>query len=175
MSFLSLSHELIEQIASYLCSQDLAALMLSCRRFHDVVDRSLLLQYIYRTGLAGVYDPLCDLSTRSIADRMETLRRWEASWSDLGRYLAAPRLVISQSRDQYNEGPCFLSDDYLFYVNSQADPDGLCPSALFYVDLRDALRTGRYQWKQIDYPQGSQWITQAFSIEEHDLVVSALR
>ena len=58
MSFLSLSPELIEEIASYLCARDLAALTLCCKRFRDVVDGSLLLQYAYRTELAGVYDPL---------------------------------------------------------------------------------------------------------------------
>lgn len=173
MSFISLSPELIEEIASYLRAQDLAALALCCKRFRDVVDGSLLLQYTYRTELAGVYDPLWDLSERSISDRLETLRRWEASWSDLGKYLIAPRLVIPAERDLY--GPFFLCDDYLFAVDWQGHPSGMRQPALLYVDLRDALRTGHHTWKQIDYPRGSIAITQAFSIEEDDLVVSVLR
>ena len=178
MSFLCLSPKLIEEIASYLCARDLAALMLCCKRFRDVVDGSLLLQYAYRTELAGVYDPLWDLSVsgRSIAERLETLGRWEASWRDLGRYLAAaPRLVIPAERELF--GPYFLCDDYLFAVDWQGGdqtPDARKP-ALLYVDLRDALRTGQHAWKQIDYPRGSIAITQAFSIEEDDLVVSVLR
>ncbi|KAI9507411.1 hypothetical protein F5148DRAFT_118062 [Russula earlei] len=172
MSFLSLSSELIEQIGSYLRAHDIAAFVLSCRRFRDVVQGSLLLQYSYRTQLAGVYDPLCDLSRRSIVDRMETLRRWEASWCDLGRYLVDPRLVIPSERDLF--GPFFLCDDYLFAVDWQGNPAALRPPALLYVDLRDALRTGQPIWKQIDYPEGSIAITQAFSIEEDDLVVSVL-
>jgi hypothetical protein len=168
MSFLSLSPELIEQVASYLLPQDLAALILTCRWFRDVVDGSLLLQYICRTGRAGVYDPLCDLSTRSITSRMETLRRWEASWANLEMCLAKPQLVISM--DRYVYAPrVFLCNDYLFVANWQG-----IPPALFYVDLRDALFKGPYQWKQIEYPRGSMLVTQAFSIEENDLVVSVL-
>jgi hypothetical protein len=184
MSLLSLSPELIEAIASYLRAQDLASLTLSCKRCRDVVAGSLLLQYTYRTELAGVYDPLSDLSaSRSIAERMETLRRWEASWADLGRYLTrSPRLVIPAERDLY--GPFFLTDDYLFAVDWQGGQEhgqesietmDRFPPALLYVDLRDALRTGQHLWKRIDYPHNSIAITQAFSIEEDDLVVSVLR
>ena len=174
MSFLSLSPELIEEIAFYLRARDIAALVLSCRRFHDIVRGSVLLQYAYRTELAGVYDLLRDLSRCSIVDRMESLRRWEASWADLGRYLSAgPRLVIPAERDLF--GPFFLRDDYLFAVDWQGHPTGLRQPALLYVDLRDALRTGQHSWRQIHYPRGSIAITQAFSIEEDDLVVSVLR
>jgi hypothetical protein len=173
MSFHALSPELIEEIASYLRAQDLAALVLSCRRFRDVVHGSLLLLYACRTELAGVYDSLFDLPARSVADRLKTLRLWEASWSDLGRCLTSPRLVIPAERDLY--GPFFLCDDYLFAVDWQGQPTGQRQPALLYVDLREALRTGQHLWKQIDYPRGSIAITQAFSIEEDDLVVSVLR
>ncbi|KAF8263734.1 hypothetical protein EI94DRAFT_1740257 [Lactarius quietus] len=160
MSFLSLSTELIEKIASFLRAQDLAVLRLCCRRTRHIVEGSLLLQYLYRVGQAGVYDPLWDLPSRSIVERIETLERWEASWNNIGKYLAVPRLVIPAERDLF--GPFFLCDDYLF------------APALLYVDLRDALRSGQHRWKQIDYPPGSIAITQAFSIEEDDLVVSVL-
>ena len=175
MSLLSLSPELIEQIALCLRARDISSLSLSCKRFHDIVRGSLLLKYAYRTDLAGVYDPLRDLSRRSIVDRIETLRRWEASWEDLARYLSAapPRLVIPAERDLF--GPFFLRDDYLFAVHWQGYPTGLHQPALLYVDLRDALRTGQHSWRKIDYPKGSIAITQAFSIEEDDLVVSVLR
>jgi len=175
MSLLSLSPELIEEIALYLRARDISSLALSSTRFHDIVNGSLLLQYTYRTELSGVYDPLRDLSRYSIVDRMKTLKRWEASWNDLGRYLSAapPRLVIPAERDLF--GPFFLRDDYLFAVDWQGHPTGLRQPALLYVDLRDALRTGQHSWRKIDYPKGSIAITQAFSIEEDDLVVSVLR
>ncbi|KAH9955669.1 hypothetical protein BC827DRAFT_1235548 [Russula dissimulans] len=172
MSFLSLSPELIEQIALYLRAHDVAAFVLCCRRFRDIVQGSLLLQYSYCTERAGVYDPLWDLPRPPIIDRIEALKRWEASWSDLGRYLIAPRLVIPSERDLF--GPFFLCDDYLFAVDWQGNPTGSRQPALLYIDLRDALRTGQHVWKQIDYPEGSIAITQAFSIEEDDLVVSVL-
>ena len=175
MSLLSLSPELIEQIALYLRARDISSLSLSCKRFHDIVRGSLLLKYAYRIDLAGVYDPLRDLSRRSIVDRIQSLRRWEASWDDLTRYLSAapPRLVIPAERDLF--GPFFLRDDYLFAVHWQGHPTSLHQPALLYVDLRDALRTGKHSWRKIDYPKGSIAITQAFSIEEDDLVVSVLR
>lgn len=172
MSFLSLSTELIEKIASCLRAQDLAVLRLCCRRIHHIVEGSLLLQYLYRMEQAGVYDPLWDLPGRSIIDRLETLGRWEASWNDIGKYLVTPRLEIPAERDLF--GPFFLCDDYLFAVDWQGNPTSLRQPALLYVDLRDALRTGQHLWKQIDYPPGSIAITQAFSIEEDDLVVSVL-
>ena len=177
MSLLTLSPELIEEIALYLRARDISSLALSSRRFHDIVCGSLLLQYAHRTELAGVHDPLQDLSRRSIVDRMASLRRWEASWKDLAKYLSAaaspPRLVIPAERDLF--GPFFLRDDYLFAIDWQGHPTGLRQPALLYVDLRDALRTGQHLWRKIDYPKDSIAITQAFSIEEDDLVVSVLR
>lgn len=106
---------------------------------------------------------------------MESLRRWEASWKDLGRYLSAapPCLVIPAERDLF--GPFFLRDDYLFVVDWQGHLASLRQPALLYVDLRDALRTGQRSWRKIDYLKDSIVITQAFSIEEDDLVVSVLR
>ncbi|KAH9059411.1 hypothetical protein EDB83DRAFT_2607181 [Lactarius deliciosus] len=172
MSFLSLSTELIEKIASCLRAQDIAVLRLCCRRMHLIVEGSLLLQYLYRMERAGVYDPLWDLPSRPIIDRLEALERWETSWNDIEKYLVTPRLVIPAERDLF--GPFFLCDDYLFAVDWQGHPNGLRQPALLYVDLRDALRTGQHRWKQIDYPPGSIAITQAFSIEEDDLVVSVL-
>jgi hypothetical protein len=172
MSFLSLSTELIEKIVSCLRARDVAVLRLCCRRIHHIVEGSLLLQYLYRVEQAGMYDPLWDLPRRSITDRLETLERWEASWNNIGKYLAVPRLVIPAERELF--GPFFICDDYLFAVDWQGHPAGRQP-ALLYVDLRDALRTGQHRWKQIDYPPRSIAITQAFSIEEDDLVVSVLR
>ena len=83
-----------------------------------------------------------------------------------------PRLVIPAERELF--GPYFLCDDYLFAVDWQGGDQtpGARKPALLYVDLRDALRTGQHAWKQIDYPRDSIAITQAFSVEEDDLVIS---
>jgi hypothetical protein len=72
-------------------------------------------------------------------------------------------------------GPFFLRDDYLFPIDWQGHPTGLRQPALLYIDQRDALRTGQHNWRKINYPKDSIAITQAFSIEEDDLVVSVLR
>jgi hypothetical protein len=103
---------------------------------------------------------------------MESLRHREASWNDLGRYLSHRRGRVS-SWDLF--GPYFLRDDYLFAVDWQDHPTGLRQPALLYIDLRDAHRTSQHSWRRIDYPKGSIAITQAFSIEEGDLLVSVLR
>jgi hypothetical protein len=172
----TLSPELIEEVARYLRARDFLSLALSSRRFHEIVNGSLLLQYAHRTELAGVYDLLRDLSQCSIIERMELLTRWEASWNDLGRYLSAsPPRLARHTRREGLIGPFFLRDDYLFAVDWQGHPTSLRQPALLYVDLRNALRTGRHRWRKIDYPKGSIEITQAFSIEEDDLVVSVLK
>ena len=167
----SLSLELIEEIALYLRTRDISSLILSCRRFHNIA----VVQYACRTERVGVCDPLHGLSRCSIVDRMESLRRWEASWRELGRYLSAaspPRLVIPAERDSF--GPFFLRDDYLFAIDWQGHPTGLHQPAPLYVDLRKALRTGQHNWRKTDYPKDSIAITQTFSIEADDLV-SVLR
>lgn len=175
MSLLSLSFELIEEIAFYLRGRDIFALALSSRRLHDIFVGSIWLQYAYHTEQAGVYDPLHDLARCPIVDRVEALKRWEAAWGNPGKYLAAgPRLDIP-APERGLLGPYFLRDDYLFAMHLQENSADLRQPALFYVDLRDALRTGQHSWRQILYPQGSIVITQAFSIEQDDLVVSVLR
>jgi hypothetical protein len=103
---------------------------------------------------------------------------WEASWRDLGRYLsvaAPPKLVIPAEKDLFGPFFKFLRDDYLFAIDWQGHPTGLRQPALLYADLLDALRTGQHNRKKVDYPKDSIAITQAFSIEEDDLVVSVLR
>ena len=74
---------------------------------------------------------------------MESLKCWEASRIDLGRYLfiAPPRLVIPGARELLW---LILSDDYLFAVYWQVHPTGLHQFALLlYVVLCDVLHTGQ--------------------------------
>ncbi|KAI0266891.1 hypothetical protein BGY98DRAFT_1102427 [Russula aff. rugulosa BPL654] len=70
--------------------------------------------------------------TMSIVDRMESLRRWEASWRDLGRYLsAAAPPGSSYRRDRGLVRPFFLREDYC----SQSAPDGSAPACTLIRDL----------------------------------------
>ena len=184
MSLLTLSPELLEEIALYLRARDISSLALSSRRFHDIVCGSLLLQYAHRTELAGVHDPLQDLSRRSIVDRMASLRRWEASWKDLARYLSSsaaaasppPRLVIPAERDlQYSARS---SSAMIICLRSTGRAiRRVCVSLRSYYTSICAMRSVRakHHWRKIGYPKDSIAITQAFSIEEDDLVVSVLR
>jgi len=175
-SLLSLSPELIEEIALYLRVRDSLSLALSRRRLRNIVSGSPLLQYAYCIELAGVLSATRFL-TAFHSQPYGSLRRWEAPWNNLRRYFSAtppqPRLVIPAERDLF--GPYFLRDDYLFAVDWQGHPTGLRQLALLYVNLRDALRTSQHNWRRVDYPKGSNAITQAFSFEEDYLSVSVLR
>jgi hypothetical protein len=157
-------------MALYLRARDISFLILSCRRLHNIV----VVQYACRTELAGVCDSLHDLSRYSIVNCMESLRRWERRgeiWEDT--YLLLPR--PGSSYPQRLAGTCSALSSSAKITCSQSHPTGLRQPALLYVDLRNAIRTGQRNWKKIDYPKDSIAITQAFSIEEDDLVVSVLR
>ncbi|KAI0263882.1 hypothetical protein BGY98DRAFT_661386 [Russula aff. rugulosa BPL654] len=98
---------------------------------------------------SGVCDPLHDLSRCSIVDRMESLRRWEASWRELGRYLSAaapPRLVIPQ------RGTCSALSFSAMIICSQSTGRAIrrvCASLHSYTSICcDALRTGQHNWKK---------------------------
>jgi hypothetical protein len=133
MSFHTLSPELIEEIASYLHAQDLAAVVLSCRQFFDVVDGSLLVwhcrQYTCHTELVGVYNLLVDLCAISCR------QAGEAS-------------TVGSIVDRLRRYPFFLWNAISSWLTcrtnrsaSAADP---CCSIYIYINLCDALRTAQH-------------------------------
>ncbi len=79
--FLNLSAEILIEILTHLPLRDIVACKLACRKLHDIIANSSLLQYIIQTFLAGVYDPL--LPGASIVERMSALKSLEARWRDL--------------------------------------------------------------------------------------------
>ena len=141
-------------------------------RFHNIV----VVQFACHTELVGVWDPLHDLSRRSIVDRMESLRRGKRRgeiWEDI--YLLLPRSDWSYPHRGTYSALSFSAMIICLQSTGQGYPTGLRQPALLYIDLRKVLRTGQHNWEKIDYPKDSIAITQAFSIEEDDLVVSILR
>src|SRR5260221_13512628 len=54
----SLSNELLIEIISNLCPNDIFACRGACRQLNDLIVNSQLIQYIIRTALSGVYAPL---------------------------------------------------------------------------------------------------------------------
>jgi F-box associated protein len=77
----SLSNELLIEIFSNLPPYDIYACQHTCRQLNELIVNSQLLQYISRTALSGVFDPLDP--GLSLPDRLEALKRWETAWIEL--------------------------------------------------------------------------------------------
>ncbi|KAF8502718.1 hypothetical protein F5888DRAFT_1114848 [Russula emetica] len=73
----SLSHEFFIEIFSNLCPFDIYACRRTCRQLNELIVNSQLLQYISRTALSGVFDPL--EPGLSLPDRLDALERWETA------------------------------------------------------------------------------------------------
>ena len=78
---LSLSNELLIEIISDLRPLDIHACQCACRRLNNVIVNSQLIQYILRTALSGVFDPL--EPGISLPDRLNALERWETAWREM--------------------------------------------------------------------------------------------
>ena len=77
----SLSNELLIEIISNLCPNDIFACRGACRQLNDLIVDSQLIQYIIRTALSGVYDPLDP--GLSLPERLVALERWETAWQEV--------------------------------------------------------------------------------------------
>ena len=77
----SLSNELLIEIFSNLGPSDIYACRRTCYQLNELIVNSQLLQYISRTALSGVFDPLN--SSLSLPDRVVALERWETAWMEL--------------------------------------------------------------------------------------------
>src|ERR1700679_4329610 len=60
---------------------DIHACQCACRRLNKVIVNSLLIQYILRTALSGIFDPL--EPGISLPDRLDALERWETAWREV--------------------------------------------------------------------------------------------
>ena len=79
--FFSLSNELLIEIISELRPIDIHACQCACRRLNNVIVNSQLIQYILRTALSGIFDPL--EPGISLPDRFDALERWETAWREM--------------------------------------------------------------------------------------------
>jgi hypothetical protein len=77
----SLSNELLIEIVSNLYPNGIYACRQTCRKLNDLIINSELIQYILRTALSGMYDPLDPGLT--LPERLEELERWETAWAEL--------------------------------------------------------------------------------------------
>jgi hypothetical protein len=77
----SLSNELLIEIISNLRPLDIHACQCAGRRLNKVIVNSQLIQYILRTALSGIFDPL--EPGISLPDRLDALERWETAWREM--------------------------------------------------------------------------------------------
>jgi F-box domain len=77
----SLSNELLIEIVTNLYPNDIYTCRQTCRKLNDLIVNSELIQYILRTALSGMFDPLD--SGLSLPERLETLERWETAWAEM--------------------------------------------------------------------------------------------
>lgn len=75
---LDLPDEVLLSIAINLALDDIASCLLLCRRLSVLISESPLMQYLIRTMLHGLHDPL--ISDMSIPERVHALDSWEKSW-----------------------------------------------------------------------------------------------
>ena len=77
----SLSNGLLIKIISDLFPNDIYGCRQTCRKLNDLIVNSELIQYILRTALSGVFDPLDP--GLSLPERFDTLLRWETAWAEV--------------------------------------------------------------------------------------------
>ena len=142
----SLSNELLIEIISNLCPVDIYACRRTCRRLNVVIINSHLIQYIMRTALSGVFDPL--EPGLSLPDRLDALERWETSWMEMD--LREPNVIVGPPVSAENipvRGPGLLSGQY-FIVYSET----IGASAFYsFLDMHaTSLHTSATRWTTIE-------------------------
>jgi hypothetical protein len=138
-NLLDLPTELLIHILSDLYIADFGSCLLTCHRLKDIIQNSRLIQYLIRTALAGVYDPLLP-SGPPLLDRLELLERWSAAWQEPSAYLRSPSRILAH-RTELN--PDFLlRDDYLVVVD--------------YGQRHGPRRVAGYEWLDLRKP-GNDW------------------
>lgn len=164
-TFLNFSPEILIEILAYLPLRGIVACKLTCKKLHDVIADSSLLQYIIQTFLAGVHDPL--LPGLSTVERMSALKDLEAAWRDLD---------IRRRTTQINRGTAWpwlnytVHDDYLLAVRGDSDhPDQ--PPGYSYIDLCEQAEFTDPLWKKVDVPWSGQHCMFAFAANENDVAV----
>lgn len=164
-TFINFSAEVLIEILAHLPLRDIVACKSTCRKLHDVITHSSLLQYIIQSFLSGVHDPL--LPGASIVERMSALRNLEATWRDLD---------VRRRTAQINRGNAWpwlnytVHDDYLLAVRGDSDHPNQ-PPGYSYIDLREQAAFTQPLWEKVDVPWSDQHCMFAFAANENDLAV----
>jgi len=163
---LDLSTELVIHILSYLSVRDVGACVQASRRLRSIVSGSQYLQYLVRTQIAGVQDPL--LPALSIHERIAVLERWKRAWCSLD--LRRPTLQCVVPRD-ITVGAIGYEVHGGHLIATRRFPVDDRPMGYSYIDLHDAVQRGGASWNNVDLPQSQFVFSYCFNIEEYNLAV----
>ncbi|KAI0263635.1 hypothetical protein BC834DRAFT_305259 [Gloeopeniophorella convolvens] len=148
LSFLDLPPEVIILIISGLDRSDINSCILTCRNIKHVVDESLLIQYLIRAELAGVYDPLIPGAPTS--RRLEILQNWNHAWTNVDLKNPTRTAVL---KGFLNQDSRVIRDDFLVFFSGplvNGNTNYYC-----YLDLRTALSSGDIRVTRIGFENTS--------------------
>lgn len=134
-NLLDLPNELLIHIFSHLQISDLGSCLLVCYKTNEVIVNSLLLQYLIRTALAGVCDPLFPSET-SLSHRLEALGRWSTAWHQPKVPLRSPPRVLTR-RSEVNT-LSLAQDDYLVVMDFGGKLGFRHAASYEWLDLRQS-------------------------------------
>ena len=134
-SLLDLPNELVIHTFSHLQISDLGSCLLTCHRVNDIIANSLLLQYLIRTALAGVCDPLFP-SDPPLPHRLEALRRWSVAWHQPEVSLRSPSRVLTRRSEVNTES--LVQDDYLVVMDFGGKLGFRHAASYEWLDLRQS-------------------------------------
>ena len=146
LTLLDLSTELLVHIFSHLDIPDSGSCLLTCRRIKDVIQSSLLLQYLINTALAGVNDPLLS-SGPPLSNRLKSLKRWSDAWRQPGAYMCAPSRTLTHTSNDKVE--FLLRDDYLIALDFGGILGNRHVAGYDWIDLRNPSE----EWTRIRFEQ----------------------
>jgi hypothetical protein len=163
--FLTFSAEILIEILAHLPLRDIVACQSTCKKLHDIIASSSLLQYIIQSFLAGVHDPL--FPGVSIIERSDALRKLEITWRNLDIRHRTAQIPGATAWPWLNY---IVHDDYLLAVRGDS-LDSSQSSGYSYVDLRQPSAFIDPPWRNIDIPWHGQHCVFAFAADENDLAV----
>jgi len=111
---LDLPNEILIDIFSHLHISDLGSCLLTCHSVNDIIVHSSLLQYLIRTALAGVFDPIFP-SEPPLPQRIDGLMRWSAAWHQPEVSLRSPSSTLTGRSEVKME--FLVRDDYLIVTD----------------------------------------------------------
>ena len=146
LTLLDLSTELLIHIFSDLAISDFGSCLLTCHRIKDVIQGSVLLQYLIRTALAGVNDPLLS-SGPPLPHRLESLKRWSDAWRQPGAFMCAPSRTLTHASNDKVE--FLLRDDFLVALDFGGILGNRHVAGYDWIDLRNPSE----EWTRIRFEQ----------------------